>query len=369
MMNFLTGRNVNNIVICGGGTGGHTSAALAFAELIHEKYSDTNIFYIGSINGIESKMIDSYSYIKYFSISTGKFRRSFDYRNFLDFFRFFNGIKQSIGFFNKNSIDLVLSTGGYVCLPVVIAAFMKKIPVISHEQTSVPGLSNSLVFKMAQKIMLSFPYDKYEEKSILTGNPVRIKNVKSKSSEQVKNINTEDRPVLFVTGGANGSYILNSIVINNIQWIAENFDIVIQYGNNQKNIQLIEENEEIIKKYTKKYNMFFSEDEMREIYSMDPILLARSGAGTIADIINFDLCSVLVPLKNSARGEQFYNAVYLVNKHSALMVEEKEMNEKKIKQALLNCYVTRKKIKKNLESIKTFDPDAFFKVLNTYFTK
>ncbi|MGM0609182.1 MAG: glycosyltransferase, partial [Candidatus Muiribacteriota bacterium] len=191
------------VVVSGGGTGGHSCAGAAFCEIIKENKPDSRIIYIGSEQGIEKEIIKELDFVEYFPVSTGKFRRKFSFKNFVDFFKVLKGVSQSRKLLYKYNPEVIISTGGYVCLPVVLASFFTGTSLVAHEQTTVPGLSNKIAFKMAENILLSFDI-KLKKKTAnihISGNPVRerVKKHYYKALQQDKKKDGE--PVLFITGG------------------------------------------------------------------------------------------------------------------------------------------------------------------------
>jgi UDP-N-acetylglucosamine--N-acetylmuramyl-(pentapeptide) pyrophosphoryl-undecaprenol N-acetylglucosamine transferase len=349
---------MKNIAVTGGGTGGHTSAAIAIIERLKEIFSDSSMTYIGSHNGLERNVCNLIDWIDYRTISTGKFRRSFDIRNISDFFRFIKGIFQSWKILGEKKYEFLLSTGGFVSLPVVIAAYFRKIPVVVHEQTSIPGLSNRIAFKLCNKILLSLDIDgitKKNSRTYIFGNPVRrlVSESFNKNSGLFKD-NIVYKPVLFITGGANGSFIFNSFVFENIDWLKKNFEVILQSGTHQTNNEFIQKMKSENREFPDRIFDFVEPCELGKIYAAKPVLLARAGAGTLTDIINFRLSSVLVPLKRSAGNEQLYNARLLFKEGASLVIEEDDFKTDKVKQALLNAAINQGRFRKSLERFPVF---------------
>ncbi len=148
-------KKINRLVVTGGGTGGHVFPAIRIANAFKRTGSD--VLYIGSIKGIE-KGLTSKENIKFVSISTGKLRRYFSFQNFTDPFKIVYGFFESLFYLNKFHPDVVFSKGGYVSLPVVFAAWIKKIPIVLHESDITPGLANKLMIPFAKKICLSLVF-------------------------------------------------------------------------------------------------------------------------------------------------------------------------------------------------------------------
>jgi UDP-N-acetylglucosamine--N-acetylmuramyl-(pentapeptide) pyrophosphoryl-undecaprenol N-acetylglucosamine transferase len=298
----------------------------------------------------------------YHAISTGKLRREFSFKNISDFFSFIKGIFQARKLLKDIEPEFLLTTGGYVCLPAAVAAWNLNIPVIAHEQTSVPGLANRIVFRIASEILTTFdilPSDKTSR----VGNPPR-KEARLRIADKSRVPGTD--PVLLITGGANGSRILNEFVFNNLDWLTDNFTVFHQFGMHEDNYGTSVEKVEHINNSKYEAAPFFPLEKLLNIYDRQPVVLARSGAGTVNDIACFSLSSVLIPLASSAGGEQKSNANYLLKNGAALVIEEKDADVKKIKQALLNAYVAREKTGSNISRLLTYDMESINKILDLY---
>ena len=164
---------MKTIILTGGGTAGHVTPNLALLPSLKEAGYD--VHYIGSYNGIERKLIENAG-IPYDGISSGKLRRYFDLKNFTDPLRVIKGCFEARKLMKKYKPDVVFSKGGFVAVPVVLAAKHYRIPTIIHESDMTPGLANKLCIPSAKKVCCNFPETlKYlpEEKAVLSGSPIR----------------------------------------------------------------------------------------------------------------------------------------------------------------------------------------------------
>ena len=164
---------MKRIVLTGGGTAGHVTPNMALMPSLREAGFD--IQYIGSKNGIESRLISDIN-IPYHAISSGKLRRYFDLKNFSDPFRVLKGYAQASHLLRKLKPDVVFSKGGFVAVPVVLAAKRRHIPVIIHESDITPGLANRICIPSADKVCCNFPETMSHlpaDKAVLTGSPIR----------------------------------------------------------------------------------------------------------------------------------------------------------------------------------------------------
>ena len=204
---------MKKIVLTGGGTAGHVTPNIALIPALKE--AGYEISYIGSYNGIERKLIEELN-IPYYGISTGKFRRYFDVKNFTDPFRVLKGMSQAKKLMKTIKPDIVFSKGGFVSVPVVRAAGKCHIPAIIHESDMTPGLANKLSMKYASKICCNFP-ETVENipngRGVLTGSPIRRELLSGDKAAGLKlcGFNTQ-KPVLLVIGGSLGAVHINDAI-------------------------------------------------------------------------------------------------------------------------------------------------------------
>ena len=197
---------MKKIILTGGGTAGHVTPNLALIPSLRELGYE--IRYIGSYEGIEKKLIEN-AQIPYDGISSGKLRRYFDLKNFSDPFRVIKGYGEARKLLKKYKPDVVFSKGGFVAVPVVLAARHYGIPAIIHESDMTPGLANKLCIPSAKKVCCNFPETlQYlpKEKAVLTGSPIRAELLKGDrlSGLQYAHL-AADKPVILVIGGSLGS--------------------------------------------------------------------------------------------------------------------------------------------------------------------
>ncbi|GHU44713.1 hypothetical protein FACS1894111_12400 [Clostridia bacterium] len=199
---------MKKIILTGGGSAGHVTPNIALIPRLKELNYD--ISYIGSFDGIEKRLIEDCG-IPYYGISSGKLRRYFDIKNFSDPFRVWKGYRQSIVLLKKLKPDIIFSKGGFVAVPLLLAAKHLGIPAIVHESDLTPGLANRLAIPAAQKVCCNFPETlNYlpADKAILTGSPIRSELLKGNRIRALERCHfTANIPVLLVTGG--GVLVLN----------------------------------------------------------------------------------------------------------------------------------------------------------------
>ena len=218
---------MKRIVLTGGGTAGHVTPNIALIPKLKEKGYD--IHYIGSYDGIERKLIEDLK-IPYYGIASGKLRRYFDVKNFSDPFRVMKGYGQALKILKDLKPDVIFSKGGFVAVPVVLAAKHRHIPVIIHESDMTPGLANKLSIPSATKVCCNFPETvKYlpEGKAVLTGSPIRQELL---TGNKLKALNfcsfTANKPVILVIGGSQGSVVVNDSICGILPELLKTFQVV-----------------------------------------------------------------------------------------------------------------------------------------------
>ena len=232
---------MKKIVMTGGGTAGHVTPNIALIPTLRK--AGYEISYIGSYEGIEKRLIEEQG-IPYYGISSGKLRRYFDPKNFSDPFKVIKGLTQAVGLLRKIKPDVVFSKGGFVSVPVVIAAKLCRIPAIIHESDITPGLANKLAIPNATKVCCNFPETlKYlpAEKAVYTGSPIRQELLSGDPSKGLKycNLASKSKPVLLIIGGSTGSKIINDHIRATLPQLLEKY-IVIHLcgkGNLDTNLQ------------------------------------------------------------------------------------------------------------------------------------
>lgn len=305
------------IVLTGGGTAGHCTPNLALIP--HLKKAGYEIAYIGSINGIERKLVADYDII-YYAIETGKLRRYFDAKNFSDPFRVIKGYSEAARYLKEFKPNIVFSKGGYVAVPVVRAAHTLHIPCIIHESDMSPGLANKLCTGCACKICCNFPEtmrELPEDKTILTGTPIREELFHGDKEKGLALCGFDhSRPVLMVTGGSQGAASVNKAVRSHLEELLQDFQIVHLCGKDKQDNLLL----------TKPgYRQFeYVKDEMKDLYAMSDIVISRAGANAICELLALKKPNLLVPLP-TGRGDQKLNAASFKEQGYSMVVSDDDL--------------------------------------------
>ena len=311
---------MKKIVLTGGGTAGHVTPNIALFPLLLENNFEIN--YIGSHDGIEKTLIQDFS-IPYYSISTGKFRRYFDFKNFTDPFRVIKGYFEARKILKKIHPDVLFSKGGFVTVPVVRAAASLKIPCIIHESDMTPGLANRLCIPVSKKICCNFPETlKYlpQEKAVLTGSPIRKELFLGEKEKAVSQCGfQEEIPVLLVIGGSLGASFINQIVRDALPKLLLHYQVIHLCGKGK-----LEPSLESINGY-KQFEYVTS--EIKDFFALADVVISRAGANAICELLALKKPNLLIPLSSkSSRGDQILNARSFESQGFSLVIEEEKLS-------------------------------------------
>lgn len=322
-------------------TGGHVTPAIALIkELKKRGYSD--IIFIGRATmmegdktpSIESVLIPQLG-VKFFTIRPGRLQRSFSPRTIPALLRTPLGIIQSFFLLLRESPQVVTSFGGYVALPVVIASWILRIPVVTHEQTVVVGLANKIISFFATRIAVSFESSlKYfpEKKVILTGNPVRpeIFEVRAK-----KFLIKSRRPVVYVTAGNQGSHVINMVVAEILPKLLQRYVVIHQAGaaGVTDDFEVLSKLADSLPPELKRYyhlERYIGPDDIGALLSSADLVIGRSGANTVADLAAKRVPALFIPLPFATHDEQTKNARLLVEAGSAEILPQRELTPERL---------------------------------------
>ncbi|MEI6846285.1 MAG: undecaprenyldiphospho-muramoylpentapeptide beta-N-acetylglucosaminyltransferase, partial [Candidatus Firestonebacteria bacterium] len=314
------------------GTGGHIYPAVAFGR---EAGKSHEIIFIGSCGGMEEKIITGEGF-RFLSIPAGKIIRKFTLRNVLNMFNFVKGIFAAVNLIKKEKPGVILGFGGYVCAPVIIAGRLTGTKVVLHEQNAIPGLTNKVLMRFAEKVFVSFPGTEkvFKNKGFYTGNPVReeIGSLTKEKARQALNIE-EGKKVLSIIGGSQGARSMNAFVFEALKKL-KGQELEVLWMTGEKDYEFYLEKLPELKGLKTEIKMFFG--NMQEIYAASDVLVARAGATTVAEVIKCLLPAVFIPFPSSANNHQVYNARTLFEKGAALMYEEKDLTGERLAAELKN---------------------------------
>lgn len=326
---------MKHIVLTGGGTAGHVTPNIALVPKLREL--GYKISYIGSYDGIEKKLIEEMG-IPYYGISSGKLRRYFDWKNFTDPFRVLKGFAEARKILKQLKPDIIFSKGGFVTVPVVVAAGRLKIPALIHESDMTPGLANKLCIPFATKVCCNFPEtvnNLPKEKAVLTGTPIRQELLSGNKEAALKFCGfNSDKPVIMVIGGSLGAASVNENVRKILPELLKDFQVIHLCGKGKVNESLTQ---------TKGYVQYeYIKEELPDLFALSDIVISRAGANAICELNALHKPNLLIPLSAKAsRGDQILNARSFERQGFSMVMEEEEITETKLLEAIHKLYENR----------------------------
>lgn len=330
------------IILTGGGSAGHVTPNLALIPLL--KKLGYEIEYIGTQNGIERGIIEK-EHIKYFAISSGKLRRYFDIKNFTDPFKVIKGVFEARRIIKKEKPNVIFSKGGFVSVPVVIGAYLNKVPAICHESDMSFGLANKISVKFCKKICVTFSKTlKYAgEKGVVTGTPIRRELLAGSRILGLKYCRFNDgKPVLLVIGGSLGSKFINDIVRESLQELIKKYNIIHICGKNN-----IDEKLNNVSGY-RQFEYVYK--ELNDLFNAADVIVSRAGANVIFELLALKKPNLLIPLPlKSSRGDQILNARYFEKCGYSMVQYEEDLNSKKFIEKVNYIYENRGKYISSME--------------------
>lgn len=335
----------------GGGTAGHVTPNIALFPALRDKGYE--ISYIGSYEGIEKRLIEDQG-IPYYGISSGKLRRYFDPKNFSDPFKVLKGYRQSIQLLKTIKPDVVFSKGGFVSVPVVMAAHHCKIPAIIHESDLTPGLANRLAIPKATKVCCNFPETlQYlpKDKAVLTGSPIRkeLLSGNPKNAFSLCHFTDHDKMTILIIGGSSGSRALNTAVRNLLPELVKNYNIIHLCGKG---------NLDILRNEVAGYAQFeYANEELSDMFALADLVISRAGANAICELLALRKPNILIPLPAAAsRGDQLLNAASFRAQGFSYVLEEEELTNTTLLSAIEYVFEHKDKYVEAMEQSNSSSP-------------
>lgn len=344
---------MKKIVLTGGGTAGHVTPNIALLPSLKE--AGYEITYMGSYDGIEKRLIADFD-LPYVGISTGKFRRYLDLKNFTDPFRVVKGFAEARKFLKEYLPDVVFSKGGFVSVPVVRAASSLGIPCIIHESDMTPGLANKLCIAAARKVCCNFPETLKQlpaDKAVLTGSPIRAELAQGNKLAGLDLCGfSANVPVIMVIGGSLGAANVNKAVRAALPKLLGDFQVVHLCGKEKVDNLLLN---------TPGYKQFeYVKAELKDLFAMADIVISRAGANAICELLALKKPNILIPLpSSSSRGDQILNAKSFEAQGFSMVIDEDDLTTELLVDKVHELYFSRQTFRDamndsgQMDSIKT----------------
>lgn len=342
-------KEMKRIILTGGGTAGHVTPNLALVPKLKELGYE--ILYIGSRNGIEKELIGNAG-IPYQGISSGKLRRYFDLKNFTDPFRVIAGYFQARKLIRAFRPDVIFSKGGFVAVPVTMAAKHLHVPVIAHESDMTPGLANKLSMPSCTKICCNFPETlKYlpKEKAVLSGSPIRAEILQGSREAGLSYAGfTGEKPVLLVIGGSLGAVRINEAVRDALPELLKQFDLIHICGKGNKRDEL---------SGTAGYVQYeYVSEPLKDLFAAADLMISRAGANAICELLALRKPNLLIPLGSAAsRGDQILNAESFEKQGFSMVLREEDLSRERLLADVSRLYASRAEYTARMEQSSQSD--------------
>ncbi len=323
------------IVFTGGGTAGHVTVNLALIPKLKDE--GWQVFYIGSEKGIEKQLISTIDHVPYHSIATGKLRRYFDWNNLKDPFRVVKGMFQAYRIIRREKPHILFSKGGFVAVPVVLAAWLNRVPVITHESDLTPGLANKIAIPFVTKVCVTFPETTEflpSRKAIHVGAVIRDELLQGSRERGLELCGfSPGKPVLLIMGGSLGARTINAAIRDNLERLTSEFQIVHICG--KGNMELDRESAH--------YRQFeFVQTELPDLLAMSDVVISRAGSNAIFEFLTLQKPMLLIPLpKSSSRGDQILNAENFKRAGFAKVLLEEDLTNERFIASIHQLYTNR----------------------------
>ena len=337
------------ILLTGGGTAGHVSVNEALIPVFSEKGYE--IHYIGSHQGIEKELIgDGHPEVFYHAIQSGKLRRYFSMKNFTDPFRVGAGVLQALAVIRKVKPEIIFSKGGFVSVPVVLAAKMAKVPVVIHESDVTPGLANKMALPFSNHIFTVFEQTlNYVPagKATCSGAIIRpeLFNGDREDGLRIAGLSGQ-KAVLIIMGGSQGSVVLNNAVRNDLVAILRDFDIIHLCGKGN-----IDESLEGTTGYTQ---FEYVTEGLPDLLAASDFAVSRAGSNAIFELLAIRKPMLLIPLSAAkSRGDQILNATHFKSLGLAQVLKEEDVTLRPLSQEFTSFMHAKNDLMLNMKKVAT----------------
>lgn len=325
---------MKRILLSGGGTGGHIYPALAIARAVRKRFPDVEIAYIGTENGLESRIVPKEGNIQFYTVEIQGFRRSVSWENVRTIRKFVQAVRKAKEYLQEFKPDVVVGTGGYVSGPAVYAAHQMGIPTLIHEQNVVLGLTTKFLSRFVDVIAISLEesqkYLTRANRIVFTGNPRATEVIQANAAVGRKSLGIKDshKPIILFCGGSRGARAINEAVLQMIPQMNEMPDIHFVYVTGEKHFEKIsaELPTDAIDNLDVKPFIYNMPDVLAATY----LLVGRAGASTLAELTALGLPSILIPSPHVTNNHQEANAIWLEEQGASKMILESECTADKL---------------------------------------
>lgn len=318
---------MKTILLTGGGTGGHIYPALSIAKEVKKRYPHVRIAFIGTKNGLESKIVSREKDIEFHIIDIQGFKRKVSWTNIQTVIKFMRAVRKSKEIIKELQPDVVIGTGGYVSGPPVYSAYRLGIPTLIHEQNVVPGLTTKFLSRFVSTVAVSFEQSiKYFQKKcrvIYAGNPRATDVVRANAAagRELLGVKDERKKIVLLFGGSQGARVINNAVLAMLPYFGQLPQVQFVYVTGEAHYEKIRERIQT-EKYSNLYIKSFIYN-MPDVLAAAHLVIGRAGASTLAELTALGLPSILIPSPYVTNNHQVLNARWLEQHNACKMIEEK----------------------------------------------
>ena len=340
------------LVITGGGSGGHIIPLICIHEGLEERSREEGweyeCIYVGSEGGLEAEVAREKG-IKYYGVTVEKFRRYRSFKNYLMPYKVMRGVMESLWILGGYRGEVLFSSGGYVSVPVVIAAKILGMRIIIHEQTRSLGLANRVLSYLADQVGVSFESagEKLSSKKVVvTGQPIRKDLMGEGVGWKSRYGASVGLELVYITGGGQGSRVINRGVQKIVEKLVEGHYVIHQCGVKEYG-EMREFHGGLRGEVRDRYLIrdFIGGEELRDILMGAKLLIGRSGAGTVWEVIFFRIPSLFIPLGVGRGNEQYENVKELAREGLVEVIEEGEVMGGRFEEKVLRLLRNEKKLR------------------------
>lgn len=344
-------------------SGGHLTPALAFIDYIKDKHPEDEIIFIGREFSKSDKSQESREKIEtkkrsvpFISFNSPRLSSNSLLNKMLVLPSLALAILNCLFILLQNRPNIFVSFGGYLAIPVTIAAWIMRIPIITHEQTRTIGIANQIIAKFANHVALSYSdslsYINFKN-TVLTGNLIR-KNIFQKQPQKPVWLTKTDKPIIYITGGSQGSEIINNTIAQILKPLTKDYILIHQCGGKTKNrdylSELVNQKKSLSLKAQNYYLVkeWITEEELAFILKNALFCISRSGANTVEELALANMPTIFIPLPFSHNDEQLLNAKALSDNDMAILLEQKNLNPETLLEQIEKIARYNKKYRRNL---------------------
>lgn len=348
-------------------SGGHLTPALAVIHAFRAQDPKMRIVFVGREFAQEQERMPSREReemqklrIPFYSITAAKFHRTYFLRNIGEIFRLVPSLKQTYDIFLLEKPDILILFGGYLAVPLALVARMLRIPIITHEQTRTYGMANKAIAYLAEKVAVSsensrkfFP----REKVVVTGNPVRPAFMEQfRKKPEWLAATPINKPVIYVTGGSQGSHVLNQTLKTLIPDVTKHMIVIHQCGASAGSAYMHEleaARNQLPTQQQKRYVIreWVSEQDVAWLFQHVDLVIARSGANTVHEILVSKVPAIFIPLPFSHANEQYKNAQMLSATGAAVIIQQQDLIPKTLFDSIKKCLKRGDGMRKRAEEL------------------